>query len=598
MVKKIFLTVFLVLVWTGGFLSADEVDELLTEVDSAVEDESYTRAISLLEGGKNQFPLDYRLSERAGDLYLARNLHRLALAEYRRARELDPSVLSLLSDIAMTQGYLGNNDAAVGTLEELFYSLNPDESSDGRSLRDSTIDDLSWMYFKTHRIDDGIRLLEVELEGGFDMYWAHTLGTLYSGIYNLEESRLWYQRSIDSALERGDFLFASIAHYNLSLLEFTFYRYEEARDHAMRSLELQNRAGGHLVVGELDFMAWDLENAIDSYRQAESLDETPLARADMADFYLRTGYPDEALRFVDEAEGSGDESWMYRFGLDSVRFGMDLSRVRSDALRGKAEVEALTPRSGLGEIIGSWIRRTGWKLQSMYHDRRNRSLTGTHARKLREEGNSLDAAWNSASAYEGYRRQALNYLEEARTLETVFAPESGSWYFLEIGVESRDREMVARALESFNPLEGDPRERSLRELALLSRRSGKSLAGRQALASLYQVNPGGLRQYGLALPVAVVVSGEIPSALGRRVKGLLRKSGYRIVDADNPGPDVSVLRVISGGEGKLKWYMEDPEGRPRASAESAVIPRRAYLAPILAGLLNGFYVTPLHGAAP
>ena len=48
---------------------ADEVDELLARVDEAVADESYTRAISLLEDGKKRYPEDARFSVRAGNLY-------------------------------------------------------------------------------------------------------------------------------------------------------------------------------------------------------------------------------------------------------------------------------------------------------------------------------------------------------------------------------------------------------------------------------------------------------------------------------------------------------------------------------------------------
>ena len=577
-------------------LAADEVDDLLALVEMELENESYTRAIALLEEGKRSRPAEYRLYARAGDLYLARELHRLALAEYRRAAELAPSVHHLQWDIAVALGYLGKNGEAVDTLELLLNRLSSDDAeTPGRTLRDSTIDDLSWMYFKTDRFDEGISLLEGELENRFDAYWAHTLGTLYSGKYSLDESRKWYLRSIDAALERGDSLFASIACYNMSLLEFSFYRYDEARERAMMSLDLRDRAGGHLVVGELDFLAWDLPGALESYRNAESMDDTPLARMDLAEYHLRTGYLDVAIRYLDEAEGSGDESWMYRFGLDSTRFGMDLSEMRRDVFAGKAAVEKLTPRAGLIARFSGVRNRLRWKAVSMYQDRKYRALTGSHVRDLRTKGgNELDAAWYAAMAHRGYRRRALVYLEEARKLETAFAPDAEPWYLLELGVERSSSRYLMDALAGFGPREGEPVERALRELAASGNRRVET-ESRDALARLYRINPGGLRQYGLSLPVAVVSSGNIPPGVPRRIRRLLRRSGYRLTESSDPGPDISVLRIVGAEGGRMRWYFEDPDGVGRSAAETGGISRGRKLAPVLEGLLDGFYATPLGG---
>ena len=55
-----------------------------------------------------------------------------------------------------------------------------------------------------------------------------TLGTLYSGIYDYENSKHNYLEAINEALDANNSHFASVAYYNLSLLEHSFYHFSEA----------------------------------------------------------------------------------------------------------------------------------------------------------------------------------------------------------------------------------------------------------------------------------------------------------------------------------------------------------------------------------
>lgn len=576
--------VFLLFLSPG--LSADSVDDLLSEVDEAVTEESYTRAISLLEDGKKTFSDDSRLPLRAGRLYKERELYHLALAEFRAAESLNPSSAEILYEMAGTYGYLGDNDAAVEVLEHLLFLDDPE-------LNDSAIDDLSWMYFKTYRMDDGINLLEAALDENFDRNWAHTLGTLYAGLYNLEQSRLWYMRSIEDALDNGDEFFASVAHYNLSLLEFSFYLYADARAQAMRSLELRSRAGGHMVIGELDFMAWRLNDALESYRVAERLDDTPLARVDMASFYQRIGYLDEAIRFIEDVRNDPDDSWMYHYGVDRIRFGMDLNDILADSWKGKARVEALTPRAGPLQCLGNLARRLIWRIKAMYYDRLNRSLTSEYTDELRDEGNELDAAWNSAVAAEGYRRIALLNLEEARSIEILLTARADPWYGLEMGREAGDADLLINALNDFSEEEGNPYERTLRALSGPAGRSLPEEVISELLVELYGMNPGGLRQYGLSLPVELNATGDGSRLLSRRLKSLLRRSGYQVVHPVDGGNAAALLTVNRDESGKMKWYMSDTEGRTRATDISVDGTSKRSLAPVLAGILDRFYITRL-----
>ncbi len=577
--KRFIPVFFLILNLIHGFvLYGDAVDSILLKVDEAVQDESYTRAIAIIEEGKKAYPDDYRLPMQAGELYMGRELYHLALAEFKAAEVLNPYSGELLYDMAESYGYLGRDNDAVNLLERLYAMDIPD-------LKDDVIDDLSWMYFKTYRMDDGIDLLETVLKDDFSRNWAHTLGTLYAGLYNLEQSRYWYMKSIDDALNSGDELFASVAYYNLSLLDYSFYLYGNARDEAMRSLEIRPRSGGFMIIGELDFLAWNLNDAIASYRKAESRDDTPLSRVDIASFYQRIGYLDEAIRFVQEIQNDPDDSWMYHYGVNRMRFSMDLHLILADSWKGKAHLEAYRIKAGFLQRFFSVVRRLFWRLKGMYHDRIFRSLTLRYSGELRDEGNELDAAWNAAKASRGYRRGALAYLEEARLIETELTPRAVPWYEMEMGREAGDENLLMNALSDFTDDEGDPYERTLRALA---GNSGSSANSGAYLQELYTLNPGGLRQYGLSLPVVVNVSGENRRVLSRRIRRLLKGSGYRIQRSA-----ASVLTVSTGDSGKVKFYLGGPDGSTlsKKTLEEGFTMERLALA--LSGMFDRFYFTPL-----
>ncbi len=559
-------------------VSPDEVDKIIANVDKAMQDDRYTEALALLEDGEKAWPMDTRVLMRAGGLYMDRELYRLALAKFRQADELDPDNPHILYKVSMAHGYLGNNVAAVTALE---VALGIAED---KQLWEEIIDDLSWMYFKTFRMNDGIMLLEQVLEDDFNRVWAHTLGTLYYGNYDIDQARYWYNRSIEDALDSGDERFASVAYYNLALLELSFYHYKNSQDYAQRSLELQDRAGGHLVIGELSFMEWKLKNAINSYRQAESMDTTPLSRVDTAEFYRRIGRLDEAIRFIDKVNAEGDDSWMYRYGVDTVRFDMDLTEILSAAWKGKAEVELLTPRWGRGSRIVRFIRAMLWKARGVYNDMRYRALTARYVGELKAEGNVLDSEWYAFRLNQGYVHSAMRHLEKARQLETALTPLSIPWYMLEAGIEKEDSSLIEQAFSTFQSTELEPIERGLKSMAENLPRKQRLVDG--LLTDLYSLNQGGLRQYGLTLPFRINVASASSMRLKRKIRKVLNSAGYRIV---RDKLSTAATLTVSVRKDGLYWFIADPQGRTVSEAYTGLIKKKEVLADTLAGLLNRFY---------
>ncbi len=560
-------------------IHADDVDSLIDRVDIAVAENRYTQAITLLEEGKVSWPRDTRILIRAGKLYLEQKLYHLALAEFLKADQLEPNNPYILFDIARTYSYLGSYNTAVDSLEDAL-----DVVEEG-ALRISIIDDLSWMYFKTHRMDEGITLLEDVLQDQYNRGWAHTLGTLYSGVYNAELAREWYLNSIDDALNKGDEFFASVAFYNLSILEQTFYQYDKAREYASRSLELRERTNGYIITGELEFMSWNLHDSIKAYRTAESMDVTPLSRVNIAYFSRRIGRLDEAVRYINDVLAEGDDSWMHSYGINTQRFNMDLNEILAAAWKGKAKTEALTPQGGIGGHVHRFIRSLIWNIRGIYHDMKYRALSSQYVSELTAEGNILDSEWYAYRLNQGYGQPAIRHLDNAQALETALTVLAVPWYLLESGKEKGKQTDINLALNSFQSDEREPVERSLRALAEITSRR-KDTESDKALTDLYAINPGGLRQYGLSLPVHLVISGEKLPLLKRRITRILRSAGYRITGKRESSTSTLTLSMR---DEKLYWYLSSPEGKTISEARTGIIEKSRDVAEVLTGLLDRFY---------
>jgi hypothetical protein len=196
-------------------------------------------------------------------------------------------------------------------------------------------------------------------------------------------------------------------------------------------------------------------------------------------------------------------------------------------------------------------------------------------------------------AAEGYSRIALRHLEEARQIEFALAPRSAAWYGMEMGREAGDVDLLLRSLDEFSPEEGEPYERTLRALSVLDGRGVRGGGTSNIKSRLYIVNPGGIRQYGLSLPIELNVTGEGSPLISRRLKSLLRRAGYKIVRRGADSETAALMTVSSNDSGKMRWFMSGPNGNTRSTAVSDISRKKRDLAPVLAGILDSFYTTGL-----
>jgi len=536
----------------------NSVKDVLAEAKEAIAAERFDLALETLKKGKDRFPGSPEILRNLGDLYFDKELYSLALKEYREAEPLDPGNASLLDKLAVTYGHL-NQERTAAEYYERIHALYPGDKD--------AVTDLAWMYFKTHQLDKGERLL---LEGigkfGMNRRFAMTLGTIYADLYDYEKSRKYYRISIEAALKDKEFRFASVAYYNLSLLEKSFYKYDSAMDATNRALFYEDRAPGHLAKGELHESSMDFSRAHEEYRKADLQDSTPLARINLAVLYQRFGLLDEALAYAKRILEKKDYSWMFYFGTNRDRFLMDLHKLLADVYRGLMNLEGMKPEPAFAAKLASAARSLGYRILSRYHLFQYRRYADMVGRSYLEKRNFLNAWFTLSLANRDFPETALRYLAKAKEIETAITPEAVRFYLLEEGKIRRDPDLIEKALREFVvPWEKENIEEALRHLVPELARAGRERERRETLVRLYEINPGALRQNGFRLPVRLATAGSAEAK--ERLEAWLEEAGFERHD-DGTEPNLPLLTVKISDSGSVAWTLEGGSlGRGRAFRE-------------------------------
>ena len=569
-----------------------DAQDYVQAIDRAIRGERYERALSLVEEGKGRFPRHAPLYLVAGDLYRDEELYEMALGEYRLAEEIEPQSYQALHGQSLALGRLNREREAIRVLERL-RGLYPDTVE--------VISDLGWLYFKTHQLSKGEELLRSALDRlGMNRSLAMTLATIYADMYEYDQAKRYYETAIGDAREAGRSYFASVAQYNLSLLEKTFYNFDAALAATEESLRLARRPPGLLARGELHERRLGFSRALSDYNAAYALDEeTPLAQLSLASLHQRFGRLDEALAYALDVYESEDGAWMFNFGTDLQRHGLDMHALLADIYEGLYHQAAFETTSGLFDRFGRLFRRIGYRVKAWFHRRNERIYARQVAEAYAEEGSTLNAAWTYFRAYEDYPGKAMDYLTRAREFETAIIPESASFYRMEGAVLDGDPEDLRRARRAFDPVweRVEAAEAAREEALLLARQGGgraDSGAGASAfgrvMADLYLLNPGGIRQYGLHLPLRLEAA--LPGFDEAAYSGLvreLRRAGLapadreetplRLVISAESGDDQAVSAVVYRGETLLRSGRYRLEGTARRDL-------RALAARIAAGVFR------------
>jgi tetratricopeptide (TPR) repeat protein len=515
--------------------------------------EYWDRAIELYRDAQEQYPQDIRFPWALGNLYQSRGLYSLAWDEYRRAERTAPREPDLLYSLAQTAGHLNQDNQSVDYLERLL-TIVPDHRE--------AIGQLGWMYYKVHRQAEGERLLRSAIERFQDRLpdYAMTLGTLNAGMFRYDEGKRWYLHAIEEALIRQDMPYAAVAHYNLSILESRFYYFDRAFEQTSASLSRLNRASGRLARGELYLRQLDLRSALSDYEAAYNMDVSPLSRLNLAQLYQIAGRLEEARVYAEDCLKAGDMSWMMNYGIDPVAYRRDIHEILYKTYDGLVQTERFRPYPAPAEWLQSLIREIQYRFKAEVHRQLFRKYSRLSADAYGEP--HLDALIQYYHAFRAYPRRALPYLRAARDFEVPLSPAAEPGYYYEEGRTTGNAGLTMEALRGFDHLwERDMIADGLVELA--ERGAGGGALRRQEVRrfakELYRLNPGALRQRGIALPVELRVSqsgGQPPSI--RRIGDYLEKAGIRglgsrVEESRDPGPGFVLSLSFEEFAGSGRW---------------------------------------------
>jgi Flp pilus assembly protein TadD len=567
LIVLLFVMVFLV---SGGDRTiaqnnAGEADSLYQSAQNAQNAENWERAIEFYTLGTELYPGDIRFPWALGKLYYNRQLYRLAWDEYRRLERLIPQDPELLFQLSRTAGYLNEDSLSAAYLEK-YLAIIPDDQE--------AIGNLGWMYYKIHRLEDGRRLLlRAQEQMGQAADFSMTLGTIYSDLFVYDEAKTWYLDAIREAESTGNRIFAAVAHYNLSILESRFYKFNLAYERTGASLEAQDRASGRLAQGELFLRRMELGQALEEYQRAYEMDTSPLSKVNLAQVFRIRGRLEEARLYAEDCLKAGDQSWMLNYGIDPVRYKRDIHEILMDIYEGLENTEAFIPPGGPGEKFRSFSRLVSFRFRAAVHRQlfRKYSLLSADAYRTADRDGEfhLDALLQYYYAFQPYPRRALDYLRRARSFEEPLIPPSSPSYDLEEGILLKKPALIRRGLDAFDARwERDMIAEAYTELARMGGKDERA----DAAERLFAINRGALRQKGIRLQAELRISGA-----SAPVESALRKAA-RQAGIDPAGDRVPRYTLsLKAGNGDVLCELYD-EGRGIALV-SRNVPLRSLSSP-------------------
>ncbi len=180
-------------------------------------------------------------------------------------------------------------------------------------------------------------------------------------------------------------------------------------------------------------------------------------------------------------------------------------------------------------LLGLW-RSLKFRLTAYYHGQKFRLYSLQVGNAYLEEQNNLDAYWEFFKANEAYRSIALKYLAKGREIEVRLAPQSAAYYLQEEAHLRGRADLQEQALARLDPFwQKEAIFKSLEYLLPLLPRG--SSPGRRVINRMYAVNPGGLQQIGVGLPLLLQFKGgQIEGAWKRKLLRLLKRTGSEITE--------------------------------------------------------------------
>jgi len=527
----------------------DTLEGLTSRARDAISQSAYESAVKILTEAKTRYPDSPKADLALGDLYYDKDLYSLALGEYRDAEKKGATDFSTLTQISRCYGKLNQEKNSIAYLMRILQQY-PDSAD--------TVDDLGWMYFKTHQLEKGEKtVLDGIARLGRQRGMAMTLGTIYSGMNRYDDSKKYYSIAVEEALRVGDKEFASIAYYNLSLLEHDFFHFNSALRYTDQSLAVEDRPSGHLARGELFQSRMDFDSAQFEFQTAYAKDATPLSKVNLAILLQKFGNLQLARRYAEEVMDSQDLAWLLYYGTDLTRHLKDMHELLSVIYRGLSKHEMQRPTTGVFDRVRALVVAARYALTGWYHDQRFRQYSLEVGKQYLAQGSEEDAWWEFYRGNQAYPEVALKYLGLARILETARTPHAATYYAMEEGKTRRSLPLLEQAFGGFDQFwEKEPAAETLLAMIPLLSSPDQQEKRRAAIVDLYKANPGALQQAGIGLPMAISWSGQGWTGRERGlVMRFLRRSGSECRETPAPGYRYQ-LRVVRDVD-TVRWSVTD-----------------------------------------
>jgi len=266
----------------------------------------------------------------------------------------------------------------------------------------------------------------------------------------------------------------------------------------------------------------DLAAALAEYQNAYEMDTSPLSKLNLADVFQYGGRLEEARLYAQDCLKQNDLSWMANYGIDPVRYKIDIHEILKKTYEGLARAEKYNQPANWREALTRPFRILNYRFQAEVQGHLYRKYSLLSARAYGTNDFSeihLDSLTHFYNAFEPYTGRANDYLRHARNIEEPIIPESGPSYDLEEGRLLGNGNLVARALNGFDPVwELDQIAQSFIELA------GMGRLPPEGKEELYAINPGALLQHGINLEVNLVISG-IPAGTENVLRKAIKEAG-------------------------------------------------------------------------
>ncbi len=557
---------------------ADAVATLLLErANRAISAENWETATALLLEGKQRFPANPSFPYTLGSLFLEQSLYPAAIRELEKALDLgyaNPEIYLKLSDAT---GYENQDEDSLLWLRR-YVTEEPDNLSAWASF--------GWLCYKTHRFEEGIETLNRITETwGADGNVLVGLGNLYSAVYDYENAKARYSQAIDLANEKNQQYLASVYYYNRSILEESFYRFDDAYHDAELSLEAAPRASGFLMQAELEQRKLEYGNAIEKYAKAQSLDTTPLATLGLAETLLQAGYPERAYAQLQSITAKTDRSWIANYGTTTQQFSSDLYRLERDYWRIRKNQEKRKVMHSFSTEMKRLFSLALFSFREWLFDAKFRISTLAISRSytVPKEGDSGRGLYYHSFKYVALDRWpelAKPHLQAAQSIETLHIPMAQPSYYYEWGALYNDVAALDNAIRTLDPLW----ERKILSEALSKRLqtlARRDLARRADVSDrLYQLDPSRFLFDDRNLQVRIFIDPSIKRNVEKRISSALSSAGFQ----DNPLSELQVaIRATPEG---IKISLEKDNGIITESPQ--IIHNLKLSPPVISQFVNNF----------